>query len=54
MKPAAWAETLLLNHWWQPKRTMLSWALQPLAWGYGQLELDPPVAQPGLGSHPCR
>lgn len=37
MKPAAWAEALLAKHWWLPKRTMLAWALQPLAWGYGQL-----------------
>ena len=37
MKPAAWAEALLAKHWWQPRRTGLSWMLQPLAWLYGRL-----------------
>lgn len=37
MNPAAWAETLLNRHWWRPRRTALSLALQPLAWLYGWL-----------------
>lgn len=37
MKPAAWAEALLARHWWQPRRTALSRALQPLAWLYAAL-----------------
>lgn len=37
MKPAAWAEALLARHWWQPRRTALSLALQPLAWLYAAL-----------------
>lgn len=37
MKPAAWAEALLAKHWWQTKRTPLSWAMQPVAWLYGRL-----------------
>lgn len=37
MKAAGWAATLLARHAWQPRRTALSWALEPLAWLYGLL-----------------
>jgi len=34
---SAWAEQLLLEHWWRPQRSWLSWLLLPVAVLYGVL-----------------